>query len=201
VPTGPEKASGAKKKPPRPGAIGGYRQKPPVDGKIVLQLDRMTDDGTTGRGDRLEVDYFREDDNDPKSAPISIREIRLVFVDGATPSDIRRFGWMRWLAVAEATARWSPDDDNTGVAITAAGTKALRAEGVLRDRRPGRRGHPHEFYKEIADRYIELVRQRVHKPRLTIANERHVSVDTVAGWLKRARELNYLKRPGHRPPT
>jgi hypothetical protein len=178
----------------RPGAIGGYRPRLDADGTVLLRLDRMAHDGVR-KGDRLEVRYRREDPDDPTSAPIAINEVRLILPSGAAPSDIRRFGWVRWLAVADAVARWRPNDDSLGVAITDAGTRALRLEGTLRKRRPGRRGHPAEFYKKIADRYIDLTARGARNPRAQIASETGKSIDTVAGWLRRARELGYLAQP------
>jgi hypothetical protein len=182
----------AAKKPTQSEPVGRYRLERKADGAIALHLDRLSGDGIR-KGDRLEVRYLREDPDDATSIPIAIEQVCLTLRNGATPSDIRRFGWQRWLSVVEAAARWRPSDD--GTAMTKVGTHALRAEGVLRERRPGRRGHPPAFYKSIAERYIALVAQGVHDPRAAIARETGKSVDTVAGWLRRARELKYLERP------
>jgi hypothetical protein len=177
------------------GPVGGYRSQLTEDGTVIVRLDRLLDPGVR-RGDRLEVGYLRADPQDPRSAPLAIREVRLVLPHGATASDVRRFGWTRWLAVADAISRWRADDESAGEAITRAGTTALRKERILRARRPGRRGHPDEFYRQIAARYVAVRAAGVRNPRVKMADEMHVSVHTVAGWIERARELGYLQ-PAH----
>jgi hypothetical protein len=192
--------AGRKQATKRSGPVGGYRSQLTPNGTVILRLDRLLDEGVR-RGDRLEVSYLREDPDDPTSPPVAIREVRLVVPHGATPSDIRRFAWQRWLAVADAVSRWRADDETASQAITNAGTDALRHEGALRPRRPGRRGHTDEFYKQVAERYVALVASGTRGPRKQLAAEMHVSADTAAGWLAAARDRGYLQQPRKRRRT
>src|SRR4051794_4380124 len=84
--------------------VGGYRTRLEPDGTVVLQLSRLVDGKV--RRERLEVKYLRETPGDPTSMPTAICEVRYVTPHGATPSDIRRFGWQRWLPIAHAAASW-----------------------------------------------------------------------------------------------
>jgi hypothetical protein len=170
--------------------IGGYKTELTPDGTVVLRLGRLV--GGKVRYDRLEVQYLRQKPGDPTSAPIAISEVRYITPDGSTPSDIGRFGWQRWLPITHAAASWHAIGDDAGDAMTRAGTRALRAEGLPRTGRPGRKGHPPQFYKRIADRYRALRAKGIHNPRVVIARETNSSVDTVAKWIKRARDLGYI---------
>jgi hypothetical protein len=155
-----------------------------------LRLGRVVDGKV--HWDRLEVQYLRQTPGDPTSAPIAIGEVRYITPRGTTPSDVRRFGWQRWLPIAHAAASWRAVGDDAGAAMTRAGTRALRAEGLVRKGRPGRKGHPPQFYKGIADRYLALRAKGAHNPRAVIAEETNSSPNTVAQWIRRARELEYL---------
>jgi hypothetical protein len=70
--------------------------------------------------------------------------------------------------------------------------------------RPGRRGHPEEHYRWVAERYIALARQgRSRGIRALIAKEAEersglpVAENTVGDWIHRARNLGFLA-PGMR---
>ncbi len=90
----------------------------------------------------------------------------------------------------------------TGQALTLLGQGQFDAfaepERVAPPKRPGGRGHPEEFYREVA----ELARQ-AHQDRARtgisakehIAKQYGVSPETVNTWLARARKRGYL-RPG-----
>jgi len=192
-----KKASGSK---PNASPIDGYRTNLKPDGTVVLRLYR-TLKGNPRREERLEVQYLRETPGDPNSAPIAISEVRYITPHGATPSDIRRFGWQRWLPITHAAASWHAIGEDAGLAMTRAGTRALRAEGVPRAARPGRHGHPREFYKRIADRYLALRAKGVYNARAQIAKETNSSPDTVAKWIKRGRELGFIPPHATRPTT
>jgi hypothetical protein len=125
-----------------------------------------------------------------------------------TASEIRRFPWSYWLETADAFAREAlvPGRRSSARFPQAASTKAVReAEKALTrpssanvPGRPGRPGHPDEHYQAIADRYLELRSKGVRNPTATIAVEQFVNRNTVAGWLRGARERKYLPpaRPG-----
>jgi hypothetical protein len=58
-------------------------------------------------------------------------------------------------------------------------------------KRPGRKGHPRSFYERIAARYTALLPE-VRSPTRRIAAEEFVSVNTAAGWIRKARGLGLL---------
>ena len=190
------------------------------DGAVVLSFlgvpwhqpvrlrSRFAPDATKDVVGTLAVWFSREDPADPTSVPHQVEEVSLCLAGGLTPTDLQRFPWSRWLSVADAIARagdrisqdswWSERGDDPD---TAAGKiqKALIADLdiPIRRRRPGRKGHPPEFYEEVAKRYLELRVAGARNPTARIASERVYSRNTVAGWVKRARELGYLP-PGRR---
>lgn len=133
--------------------------------------------------------------------------VQLSLPDGLTPSVLQRFPWARWLAVAESATRLPPSvalhdlwdtpqsaQLDAAVDSAAAGNRPPRGSGG----RPGRRGHPDPFYANIAARYVELRSQGSTNPTAQIARERHANRNTVAGWLRGARQRRYLPpaRPG-----
>ena len=146
----------------------------------------------------LAVWFRREDPNDSTSAPTGIDEVSLRLAGGVTPTDLQRFAWSRWLRVAETVAqtggdpspRSTTDPDPVSKEITRA---VYEEHGLpLPVRRPGRGGHPPSHYQEIADRYKDLRLQGVRSPVRQIAAERRARPNTVAGWIRRARELGML---------
>ena len=57
---------------------------------------------------------------------------------------------------------------------------------------PGRRGHPAEFYEAIAREYAELADSDAVGVRRAMAERRHVSENTVKGWVREARRRGLL---------
>ena len=190
------------------------------DGAVVLSFvgppwnrprrlrSRFAPDASEDVVGTLAVWFSREDPADPTSAPRQVEEVSLSLAGGITPTDLQRFPWSRWLNVADAIARagdrmsqisWfseRADDPDT------ADGKMLNARIAdldipIRRRRPGRKGHPPEFYEEVAKSYLELRVAGVRNPTARIAIERVYSRNTVAGWDTRARELGNLP-PGRR---
>jgi hypothetical protein len=151
----------------------------------------------------LGVSFQREDPDDPESTPTGVSGVSLWLEGGTAPSDLSRFAWARWLAVAEAIARtggdighpsWRSDDLADPSTVVGQMTRATYAEyGVaLRTTKPGRKGHPASFYEEIAARYRELLAEGYTDPTRRISEERQYSRNTVAGWIRKARQLGYL---------
>ena len=136
----------------------------------------------------------------------SVIAVRLTSARPLTPSGLQRFAWKRWLTVADAFHRWasadlddpwSPESIEVDDAMDfAAKGRRLRRQKVVR--RPGRRGHPESHYREVAQRYKELRAAGVANPTETIARERNVNRNTVAGWLRTTRQRGFLlpARPG-----
>jgi hypothetical protein len=136
-----------------------------------------------------------------------VATVRLSLPDGLQPSTLSRFAWARWLAVADSAARMfsSPDLLDEGSPKSRRLTDAVEAarDGRRPPRgeeggRPGRRGHPDGHYADVAKRYAELAGRGVRNPTATIAEEESVNRNTVAGWLRGARQRGYLPkaRPG-----
>jgi hypothetical protein len=156
----------------------------------------------------LEVWFVRADPEDPHSEPLRPAGVSLWMRDGVTATELRRFGWARWLPVADAVARtggetthplWRSEDMFDPKTVQGKASRAYYEEWDLpyRKKRPGRKGHEPEFYEQVAKRYLALRADGVRNPTQTIAEEKHYSRDTVAGWVRRARELGYLP-PGRR---
>jgi hypothetical protein len=138
--------------------------------------------------------------------PITGRAISvgLRYADGLMPTDLQRFPWATFLALADAADRGLRADPLSDEAehlseTTWAQLKGTRLRKPKKDaKRPGRRGHPPEHYLSVANRYQELRSQGMTNPTATIAMESHVSRHTVAGWVRGARDRDYLPpaRPG-----
>jgi hypothetical protein len=134
-----------------------------------------------------------------------IRSVSLTMPGRITASELRRFPWGRWISAADTFFRdpelraWraAVDAQQQGLAKKPA-SAAKDSKPVVASGRPGRRGHPDEHYRAVAKRYRELVSTGIRNPTATIAAEQIVSHNTVAGWLRVARERKYLppSRPG-----
>ncbi len=134
---------------------------------------------------------------------------------GVTPTDLHRFPWATFLARADAHLALSEAGDamaesgdpverggflhelvgrhDRAVSLAAAyeaGKKPPTDPRIVR--RPGRRGHPDEHYRRVAQRYLELRLAGASNPTTTIAKEHFVSRDTAAGWVRGARERGFL---------
>jgi hypothetical protein len=141
-----------------------------------------------------------------------IVSVRLTDPEGLTATALQRFPWARWLTVADGALRTfsSPYGQLDGLRILAALEHDERLERALSgerlrprpdpSRRPGRAGHPNRFYAEIARDYTALRQQGSLRPTADLAKQRRVSRDTMAGWVRRARERGLLPEArGNRP--
>jgi hypothetical protein len=146
---------------------------------------------------RLQVWFERADADDPSSPPSGISSVRLSLAEGLTPTVLQRFPWARMLAIADAGARAFGQQswDLANKILDDAQANYDRAFSVGNRRRPGRRGHPEEFYKHIAARYMAHRRTGAHNPTALLAQEMNYSRSTVAGLIRTAR------RKGHLPPA
>jgi hypothetical protein len=130
--------------------------------------------------------------------------VTLACQDGLSPSDLQRFPWTPFLTVADATLRDFRQDPVS--APTEGLREVLRATETTRPlprlpktaKRPGRTGHPDEFYRAVAEQYQALRRHAVTNPTATIARSHGTSRNTAAGWVRVARQRGYLPpaRPG-----
>jgi hypothetical protein len=149
----------------------------------------FSDDGPDGSHSVMRV-WFEPDDD------YRVRSVKLSMPGRITPTELRRFPWDRWLELADWNVRlpnMRPSDPPLVPKNDASPAEASKpAPG-----RPGRRGHPDEHYREVAERYRQLRAEGVTNPTATIAAERFANHNTVAGWLRGARERGYLP-PGRR---
>jgi len=129
--------------------------------------------------------------------------VKVALPDGIRPSALQRFAWAQHLAMADAYWRMhqsAPRSSERRIARAAlrASVEKTMAIPPLVAKRPGRAGHPDAFYREIASRYQALRGAGITNPTKTIADERGNTRSTVAGWVRRARDLKYLPpaRPG-----
>ncbi len=74
--------------------------------------------------------------------------------------------------------------------------EALHGEKPKVKRRPGRRGHTGDHYQKVADAYKALMATGETAPNKRIAEEWGYSRNTVAGWVRMARQLGFLG-PAH----
>ena len=117
-----------------------------------------------------------------------VESVELKRRDGLTPSILQRFPWDHWITASDAYVRHG-STAAVGLAPATKATNALRETG-----RPGRKGHPPEFYERIARRYVDLRVSGDRHPVKTIADEEGQSRNTAAGWVKKARELGHLPK-------
>jgi hypothetical protein len=138
--------------------------------------------------------WFEPDDD------YRVRTVQLSMPGRITPTELRRFPWDRWLDMADFVIRdpeMHPRTFSLDPKENLSPAKASKPKPKPAPGRPGRRGHPDEHYQEVAERYRQLRAQGVTNPTATIAAERFANHNTVAGWLRGARERGYLP-PGRR---
>lgn len=143
-----------------------------------------------GKGMTEEAELYVRYDRDEGGRPTRVAEVGLVG-QHLTPTELQRFPWRRWMDVADAIAR-SGGKDYRKV------RPAVRKDKGLPPARPGRAGHDRSHYERVAQRYEQLRQAgNVSNPTAKIADEWGYSRNTVAGWVRRCRELELLP-PGRR---
>ena len=151
-----------------------------------------------GLPENLEVIFERHDPTSRKSPPERVREVRLSSSAGLTPSELQRFPWRKWLTGADAELRsatpsasgmsWQVDTSLPHAIAKAIGLKLTPEPGL----RPGRRGHPREYYERIAKLYEELRIAGLVNPDKQIATELNINASTVRGHISNCRQLGLL---------
>lgn len=119
--------------------------------------------------------------------------VQLELANGITPSFLARFSWVKWLTAADEFVR-------SGTIEDPAASRELSAAMQSVVGRPGRAGHVPGFVEAIAGRYRQIRAEGDPAPVKRIAEERSVSRNTAAGWLKQARARGLLHKPHDRPP-
>jgi hypothetical protein len=152
----------------------------------------------------LEVEFQRPKPSDPGA----ILKVQLAGAAGITASEAQRFGWSKWLRVAEGVIRnqGPPPPFRRGPGELVSNerreweAKRRAAEALIQAHlaatpRPGKKGRPEDFYRAIADLYLHYstVGGQAH-PTKRIADQFHVPRNTVAGWVRKARDLAPLPR-------
>lgn len=175
---------------------------------IRLQLGRGPDPNRWEDAGQLDVRFA--DHRDSKSFVVT--DVRIRLPGGLTPTRLQRFPWARWLRVAEAAHRSRGPSYPSPYPNPREGRRAyhedwgrlsanlsLAAEEAIKGRkpeaaklRPGRPGYPDSFYREVAEVYQSLVATGEAAPNLRMAEQWSYSRNTVAGWVKKARQLGYL---------
>lgn len=152
------------------------------------------------RGDELVATLEIDLQPRPGDAP-EVTEVRLSAAHGITPTTLKRFAWDQWITKAKALAA-SP-----GIFLPAGDDPLQRRQHWLDDwskyettlrsniGHPGRGGHPDEHYTAVLNAYQALEAAGDPSPIRTISARLEISRNTVASWLKRARE----KQPGPKP--
>ena len=180
-----------------PGATGGYF----ILGQRVKAV--MLRFGEPEESPQLRVEWDGEG---------RIVSVRLTDPEGLSATALQRFPWARWLTVADGALRTlgNPYGQLDGLRIFAALEHDHQLERALSgerprprpdpSRRPGRAGHPDKFYAGVARDYTALRQQGSLRPTADLAKQRGVSRNTMAGWVRRARERGMLPEArGNRP--
>jgi hypothetical protein len=133
--------------------------------------------------------------------PGPIQSVRVTLADGLAPGALQRLPWKRLFTIIDANARAHLMPIQSEEDIAKQGRTIHEGFGRAwgeQSRRPGRRGHPDDFYKRVAARYLALRAEGVTDPTNTIAKEANYNRSTVAGWVSSARRKGYLPpaRPG-----
>ena len=130
-----------------------------------------------------------------------VTSVGLENTDGVSPAMLSRFPWKKFMLIADVERRMSKFEygseeliahsEQWKEAVNAAteGRKIRSTDPLIR---PGRRGHPDAHYKEIAARYLQLLRQGETAPVKVIADEYHVNRSTAAGWVGTARKRDMM---------
>lgn len=138
-------------------------------------------------------------------------EVRISLPGVMTPTRLQRFPWARCLRVVEAVVRnpgpLYPEvgtDQRTGrqayhdqwgqaaAEINQTINEALHGIRPKASRRPGRKGHDESHYRRVADAYEALIATGEPAPNKRMAEDWGYSRNTVAGWVRKARQLGYL---------
>jgi len=131
--------------------------------------------------------------------------------EGLSATKLQRLPWARWLRMADAAARaFAANSQGQGegilawVKMTDDVEREFRGDRVRpttsNPKRPGRAAHPQDFYRTVASRYLAFCQDGSAKPTHDLAASRHVSRNTAAGWVRKARELGFIpKARGNRP--
>jgi len=178
------------------------------EGVIRLNLGRGSDPAKWEEAGWVE---YTVDLDAARSGEVTIREVRISLPGPMTPSRLQRFPWARCLRVVEAFVRnpgplyppVGPDQRKAREAyhaewgqvaaeIDQAINEAMHGQKPKVKRRPGRHGHPPEHYERVADAYKVLIATGEPAPNKRIADDWGYSRNTVAGWVRKARQLGYL---------
>lgn len=149
-------------------------------------------------GKNLGVEIRRANDDQ------RIVEITVINPDGLRAADLARLPWATVITANDHLVRALADGEDFFGAEPGPNVRALRAktnklhEHVRQmEHRPGRAGHSDDFYRDVAGMYRAHLARGERYPVQAITNElaakgEHVSRNTVASWVKRARQLGHL---------
>ena len=146
-----------------------------------------------------------------RSGEIAVQEVRISLPGVMTPTRLQRFPWARCLRVVEAVVRnpgpiypevgtnqraarqkYHEDWGRVNAEINQTINEALHGIRPTAQRRPGRRGHDDDHYRKVADAYKALIAKGETAPNKWIAEDWGYSRNTVAGWVRKARQLGFL---------
>ena len=125
-------------------------------------------------------------------------QITIKALKGLTGSEIKRLPWSKWIRNADVARRYGWEDadlvewaDADTVDVTYGGSIEA-PQSPERGSHPGRRGHPHDHYVQVAADYEALLKTGSRSPTQDIATARNYSRDTVAGWIRVCRDRDLL---------
>jgi len=170
---------------------------PNPDGTISVEWFAPRPMGQRRIGRRVgELQVWFESEAAAESSPLAVKSVRLTLDDeGLTATKLQRFPWARLLGVAHAASAATAEDswDAANEILENAFARAWpEIDGA--PRRPGRRGHPDKFYREIAMVYAAAAAAGIRRRDEFFAELCHSNANTVRGWAREARRRGYLPR-------
>lgn len=134
--------------------------------------------------------------NTGRGVPLTVKGVIVESPNPLTGSTLRRLPWDKYLRLADAAIRF-----RYAATIDSAREQSRRTKESAQELfggKTGRKPLPDDHYRRIARRVLELRSEGVGQPVLVIAKEEKQNRNTVAGWVRKARQRGYLPpgRPG-----
>jgi hypothetical protein len=139
-----------------------------------------------------ELQAWLADPDDDSDEGRAVTSVLVTLADPLSPNALQRLPWARLLVIVDAQAKaWHAADGHQYATMMDEAFGRAWGDGGP-PRRPGRRGHPDEWYQAVAARYLALRLEGVTDPTNQIAIEANYNRSTVAGWVSTARKKGYL---------
>ena len=124
-------------------------------------------------------------------------QVKLHLIGGFRPSDLGRFPWARWIAVAWA-AKQNVErglDQDSAVDLIKKLNAARERQRTPRTTLNSKRGRPslsEDFLRTVVSDYYDAISNGFRAPIQVIADKNHVSVTTARSWVSKARSRGLM---------